>query len=467
MNRSGRIIILLFVLSLVLYCEKKHGTGKELADFSARQLPAPPAWAKNGVMYQVFPRVFTHEGTFRALQQKLNYVQNLGLDIIWLLPVYPIGEKGRKGSLGSPFSVRDFRSINPEYGTAEDFRSLVREIHQRGMKVIIGMVPNHAANDNVLMKEHPDWFMRDEQGNFTREVADWSDISDFNYENPELREYMIQTMLYWLTEFQIDGFRCDVAGMVPYDFWEEATRRLRAVKPDIYLLAEWEDPKILLAGFTSDYGWTEYHTLKAIRNGKKRTVDIVNLVAEKDARYPKNALPMRFLENHDEQRSLHEFGAAAIEAYATLLFTLPGIPLIYAGQEIGETEKPSLFDKSELSWQDADQSLLEMYRNLIQLRKQNACFTEGSFIPLQTASISGSAGAFLREDRKSVALVVCNLRSKTAEKVIVSMPDSLRKRFFDLRFANFQDAGDSLSFKEIYFPELDGFTTRVYLAEKK
>ncbi|MCK5078239.1 MAG: alpha-amylase, partial [Calditrichia bacterium] len=328
----NKVIIagLIMITLLVLYCEKKHGTGKELADFSKQSVTAAPDWAKNGILYQLFPRVFTEEGTFKALQNNLDYIQDLDVDVIWLLPIYPIGEKGKKGNLGCPFSVRDFRKINPEYGNEKDFKELVDDIHKRGMKIILGMVPNHGSNDNVLMEEHPEWFMRDENDEFIREVADWSDITVFNYDDPGLRKYLLDTYKYWIEEFDIDGYRMDVAGMVPIDFWKHTLAELRKVKPDIYFLAEWEKPEMLINGFNSDYDWTLFHLLRDIRKGKKNSTEAVEYVAQRDGRYPQNSLIMRFLENHDEQRSLNEFGKEAIEAYATFLFTLPGIPLIYA-----------------------------------------------------------------------------------------------------------------------------------------
>ncbi|GAB4368290.1 MAG: hypothetical protein Kow0042_09390 [Calditrichia bacterium] len=455
-------------LWLVLYCEKKYGTGKELADFSAYRLPPPPIWAQTGVMYQVFPRVFTPEGTFRAMMGKLDYIENLEIDIIWIMPIFPIGEKDRKGQKGSPYAVRDFRAIHPELGTEEDFRELVEEIHTRGMKVILDMVLNHAANDNPLIQEHPDWFLQDEKGNFTRENADWSDITDFNYENPRMREYMIETLIYWITRFGIDGFRCDVAGLVPLDFWQEAIPRLREVKSELYLLAEWEDPKILLSGFNSDYDWTLYYLFKDIRKGKKRTMEVVNYITERDRLYPQNALPLRFLENHDEQRSLREFGAQAIEAYATFLFTLPGIPLIYAGQEFGDPGEPEIlkYEPYTLQWISADSSLLSLYRSLIKLRKENSCFTGGNFIPLQVACLAGSVGAFLREDETSAALIVTNLQDRMAKKVILTMPDELRNRLKNYQFGNYRNRRETISPEEIYFEQIFPFETIVYLANK-
>jgi len=323
------MMMMISSLFLVLYCEKKHGTGKELEDFSSQSIVEAPHWARQGILYQVFPRVFTKQGTFSALEQKLEYIKSLEVDIIWLMPIFPIGQKGRKGVLGSPYSVSDFREINPDYGDKNDLKSLVNAIHQRDMKVILGLVPNHASNDNVLINQHPEWFERDETGNLTREVAEWSDVVDFNYQNSQMRDYMLETILYWVKEFDIDGYRFDVAGMVPIDFWEEVIPKLRSIKSDIFLLAEWEDPKLLLQGFNSEYGWTEFFLLKDIRKNKKRTVAAIDLIYEKDKQYPQNVLPMRFLENHDEERSMRVFGPEAIEAYATFLFTIPGLPLIY------------------------------------------------------------------------------------------------------------------------------------------
>jgi cyclomaltodextrinase len=458
--------LMILILSLVLYCEKKHGTGRELQDFSQEKIIPAPVWAQQGIIYQVFPRVFTHEGDFRALQQKLDYIQQLGVNILWLMPIYPIGEKDRKGTIGSPFSVKNFRKINPDYGTQEDFRNLVNEIHQRNMKVIIGIVPNHSSNDNNLMKDHPSWFMQDSLGNFTREVGGWSDITDFNYENPEMRQYMKETPIYWVKEFDVDGFRCDVAGMVPYDFWNESLKSLREVKSNIFLLAEWEDPKLLMRGFNSDYDWTLYHLLKDIREGKKKTAEAISLIQEKDSRYPQNSLPMRFLENHDEQRSLHVFGKEAMEAYATFIFMVPGIPLIYAGQEIGEERKPSLFEKSELNWTEADSSLIKMYQSLIQLRKRYSCLTNGTFFPLQTITQKGSVGAFLREDDKSIAMVVCNLDSNFSEKILIRLSEERIDQLKQFEFVNYKDSDDKLNLHNLRFEQINPLTTLVYMVQK-
>ncbi len=453
-------------LYLVLYYSKKHGSGEPLKDYSSVQLPQPPDWARSGVLYQIFPRAFSREGTFRAIQDKLKHIKKLGVNIIWLMPIYLIGKKGRKGKLGSPYSVRDLLQINPDYGTEVDFASLIKSIHEQGMKIILDIVPNHGSNDHVMMVEHPYWFSLNVEGEFSRKDLEWSDVTDYNYNDPGLHEYILDALLYWIREFDIDGYRCDVAGMVPYDFWQEALAKLRAIKNDIYLLAEWEDPEILMAGFHSDYGWTEYHCLQDIRKGKKKNSTITELIHQRDGKYPKNALPMRFLENHDEERSLSQFGPEAIEAYATLLFTLPGIPLIYAGQEMGEVKKPSLFEKSELDWDLANGNLFRMYRALIQLRKKYSCFTRGEYIPLKISSRIGKAGAFVRENQYSVALIVTNLNRDLIRNATIKIPSALGNRWKDLTFINYKDSNDTVNFDRVYFGILPGFSTLVYVMRR-
>ncbi len=459
--------VVMMFLGLILYCSQKHGDSSPLQDYSHKQVPEAPPWVKRGVIYELYFRSVTPEGTIRAAATRLESLKNLGVTVIWLMPIYPIGEKGRKGNAGSPYAVKNFREVNPEYGTPEDLKSFIHRAHQLGLRVILDIVPNHAALDNNLTQEHPDWFMRDAQGNFTREVAEWSDIIDFNYDNPQMRHYMKETFLFWIREFDVDGFRCDVAGMVPLDFWKETIPELRQVKKELYLLAEWEDPELLLAGFNSDYDWTLYHLLKDIRRAKKRTGDAIALVAEKDSLYPRGALPMRFLENHDEQRSMAVFGAPAIEAYARFIFTLPGVPLIYAGQEIGEMHRPSLFEKEPIQWEKGDRRLREMYHQLIQFRKANVALTDGEFIPLQTAMVTGSAGAFLRKKDDQVILVVTNLWPQVATDVMIFIPQTLRHTIDWNALQPVKGQPIEYAFDNLHFKAIPGFTTWVYFVNAK
>ncbi len=464
MNQHITVGILVTMLFLILYCQQKHGDSTPLKNYHHEVLPPPPDWAQNGVIYELYFRAFTPQGTIKAATMRLPELKKMGITIIWVMPIYPIGTVGRKGTAGSPYAVVDFRQVNPELGTADDFRQFVNTAHQLGLKVIMDIVPNHGAIDNVLTRKHPDWFMQDEQGNFTREVADWSDIIDFNYNNPHMRHYMRESMLFWIREFDIDGFRCDVAGMVPLDFWKETIPQLRKEKEAVYLLAEWEDPALLLAGFHSDYDWTLYHLLKDIRLEKKRTAEAITLVEEKDSLYPQNALPMRFLENHDEQRSMAVFGPAAIEAYATFLFTLPGIPLIYAGQEIGAIHRPSLFEKEPIRWAEGDTTLQQLYARLIHFRRNQPALTRGSYHPLQVAMLKGSVGAFIRQWENTVILVVSNLWGQLATDILIFLPEAL-KNISDWQPWN---SGQVKQYDgNLAIPEMPGYTTWIFLANTK
>jgi len=461
------LIIVINFLFIVLWCDRRENSDRELPDLSGKEISAPPEWARSGILYEIFPRVFCQEGTFATIEARLGHIQDLGINIIWLMPIYPIGEKHKKGTQGSPYAVKDFRAINPEYGDESDFRSLVDEIHRRNMKIILDIVPNHASHDNHLIETHPDWFMQDEQGRFTREKEEWSDVIDFNYENAHMRDYMRETLLFWIKEFDIDGYRCDVAGMVPYDFWEEAIPHLRQAKADFLLLGEWEDPEILLSGFDSDYGWTEYHALVDVRKGKLRTATALSILQEIEQKSPGNHLRLRFLENHDQKRSMEVFGAQAIEAYASLLFTLPGLPLMYAGQEIGEMETPSLFETSTIQWQKGDSALITMYRELIHLRKSTSCLMQGNFVQLPVASLSGSVGAFVRWDESSAALIISNLRNKTAEKIVISLSSEQQALFDAYSWIGYKSTGDPPDFQELYFDKIEGFKTRIYIGKKR
>lgn len=458
---------ILIIQSLNISCGKTEVGKKQIPDFSQYTVTSLPDFAQNSVIYELYVRSFTPEGTFQAVEKRIPYLKKLGVDIIWFMPIYPIGEKGRKGKLGSPYAVKDFRAINPEFGDFNSYKHLVDELHKAGFKVILDFVPNHAANDNVLTGEHPEWFIKDQSGNFTREVADWSDVIDFNYSQPELQEYIIESMLYWIKSFGIDGFRCDVAGMVPYEFWEKAIPRLKAVKPDLYLLAEWEDPELLVKGFHSDYDWTLYDLLRNIRAGKARTSAAIEAIYRKESHYPKNALPLRFLENHDKQRSMKVFGVEAIDAYAKFLFTLPGIPLIYAGQEIGETHRPSLFEKDAIQWSQGDSALLELYTNLVRIRKSHPCFTHGNFQPLQVTMLDGALGAFFRESDECASIVLTNLRAESVNRWMVTIPDTLSAQWGNIPFVNVNDSSDAIQLtKNLSGKSFLPFTTKIYVARK-
>jgi glycosidase len=253
--------IILFGLMIMLVagigCTPKQPTG---------QLPQEPVfkhleWTKNANIYEVNIRQYTPEGTFNAFAQHLTRLKGMGVDILWFMPINPISEKNRKGPLGSYYAVADYQKVNPEFGNLDDFKNLVNQAHELGMKVIVDWVANHTGWDNWLIEKHPDWYTHDDSGQILAPVADWTDVADLNYDNADLRKYMIESLEYWIKEADIDGYRCDVAGMVPLDFgWKPS--KLDAIKP-VFMLAEWEAPEAHLA-FDMTYGWEFHHIMNEI-----------------------------------------------------------------------------------------------------------------------------------------------------------------------------------------------------------
>ncbi|MCX8056168.1 MAG: alpha-amylase family glycosyl hydrolase [Ignavibacteria bacterium] len=359
---------------------KFYQTEKELFETKISKSTArkSPAWVSEGIIYEIFPRSFTKEGNFKALINKLPYLKELGVTILWLMPIHPIGELKRKGSLGSPYSVKDYYAVNPEYGTKEDFRKFVNEAHKLGFKVIIDEVLNHCAWDNELVKKHPEWFTKDKNGNLIPPNSDWTDVVDFNYDNPQLRKYMIEMLKYWVREFDIDGFRMDVSELVPTDFWEEARTELEKIKPQFWL-SEGTLPEHHLKAFDMTYSWNIYDLFKPILQGERLPNTILNSLKIEEYTFPKNSLRMRFNENHDKVRATEVFGYDGSLITAGLVFALNGVPLVHAGQEVGEKKFSSLFEKTEINWQ-TDLNKNEHYqliKKLIELRKRNSKLSLG------------------------------------------------------------------------------------------
>ncbi len=412
-----RKVIFMSLYALLIGDYNLYGIPDEKEDWHHKQGPAAPEWIDEGPLYEIFVRAFSEQGTFKQVEQRLNYLQELGVGTIWLMPVYPIGEKGRKGKLGSPYSVRDYYEVNPELGSKEDLHRLIRSVHRRGMHIIVDMVANHVSNDYVEMRDKPNLFSRDAQGNFTREVADWSDVTDFDYSRPETRAYMMEVMKYWIKEFDFDGFRCDVAGMVPIDFWEEAVAELKKIKPDIYMLAEWEDPAMHAKAFHSTYDWMLYHLLKDIRDGKKPASMAPEWVEEKRSFYPQNALPLRFIENHDEERAAKVFGKEGFKPFAAFIFSIYGVPLIYNGQEWGETEKPTLFDKVSIDWHNQDTMILDFYKKLNRLRRTHPALRSPELQIIKNDQPE-KVISFRKESKGETLIVVLNTSD---EKIVVAL----------------------------------------------
>jgi cyclomaltodextrinase / maltogenic alpha-amylase / neopullulanase len=350
-------------------------------DFSREQARESPAWVSDAVIYQIFPRNFSPEGNFNAITAQLDRLKELGVTILWLMPIHPIGQEKKKGTIGSPYAVRDYYAINPDYGVKEDLQRLVRETHRRGMKIIIDIVANHTSWDSVMMKT-PEFYTRDSQGRIQPPVPDWADVADLNYENPKLRDYIIDMLKYWLREFDLDGFRCDVAGFVPTDFWERARTELEKIKPDIVMLAEWHSPDLMVKAFDLDYAWPFHSAIMDVIFGTRPATALRETWIEERAKFPRNALHMRFSDNHDERRAIVRFGERAALAASALVFTMDGAPLLYNGMEVGDTTEsgaPALFEKLPVFWQIAERrpEFPRFYKQIIALRRQHAALRQG------------------------------------------------------------------------------------------
>lgn len=313
------------------------------------------------VIYEVFARAY---GGFKAVEKDIERIRDLGVNTIWFMPVHPTGILNRKGTLGSPYAIRDYRDIDPQLGSMADFKRLISEIHSLGLKVMMDVVFNHMAADSVLLK-HPDWFLHDDNGP-TRKVPDWMDVIDFDFSNYELVEYLVETLKFWVKEFDVDGFRCDVAGLVPITFWNRARVELSEIKKLIWL-SESKEPYLYQA-FDLTYDYDSYDLLKAHFEGKKSLVDYVNHFEYQKRAFDGN-VKLRFLENHDQQRIAHYVQKNKLRAWTVFLAVQRGALLLYNGQELALDEKPDIFSEYRLDFSKGDLEFEEFVKSLLELRK--------------------------------------------------------------------------------------------------
>lgn len=337
-----------------------------------------PDWSKNSTIYEVNIRQYTPEGTFKAFESHLPRLKAMGVDIIWLMPIHPIGVKNRKGTLGSYYSVKDYLAVNPEFGTMDDFKSLIKKIHASGMHVIIDWVANHSAWDNKLVTEHPEWYSKNNEGNFQPTPwYDWDDIIDFDYEQPELRKYMTEALKFWVSETDIDGYRCDVAGFIPVDFWDNVRVELEAIKP-VFMLAEWEDRDMLKNAFDMTYAWTLWNKLREIAKEGKPVGGLIEYMAHDVSTFPRDGYKMTFTDNHDknswEGNQYSNFGPA-LETCIVFAATVNGMPLVYSGQEAGLDRSLRFFDKDTIIWKNHRNE--QLYTQLFDLKHKNQALWNG------------------------------------------------------------------------------------------
>jgi glycosidase len=350
-------------------CHKKEAVANASVLDSIDYEKKVPEWASHANIYEVNVRQYTPEGTFKAFQQHLPRLKQMGVEILWLMPINPIGEKNRKGSLGSYYSVKNYTAVNPEFGTEADLKNLVAEAHKQGMHVIIDWVANHTAWDNVWVKDHPDWYTKDSLGHFTPPAGtDWADVIDLNYDNAELRKAMIDAMSYWVKNCDIDGFRCDVAGMVPLSFWQHARKAIDELKPGCFFLAEDGEPRIHKA-FDMTYDWQLKDVMNDMAKGKKDVTDLIKLFESEAKKFKIDDLRMQFTTNHDENTwsgtEYERLGAKAVDAFTVLTYMVPGIPLTYTGQEEPMNKRLRFFDKDTVGFKNyARQSFIQKLNQL-------------------------------------------------------------------------------------------------------
>lgn len=376
------------------------------------------SWSHKAVLYEMNVRQLTQEGTFKAAIKHLPLLKNVGIDAIWLMPIYPIGNVNRKGSLGSYYSISDYCAINPEFGTMEDFDAFVNEAHKLGMKVILDWVANHTARDAKWLTDKPlDWYERDEQG-AAKIPWDWNDTAKLNYENHDVWQGQIEAMKFWL-KHNVDGFRCDMAMLVPIEFWQEVRRELESLKSDIFFLAEAEGNEFFNEAFNACYGWEIHHTMCDIAQGKCRVWALRDKIYKELECYPTFATKMLFTSNHDENSwsgSEYERMGAAVEVMTALTFTLPkNLPLIYTGQEYGYDHSFEFFDKDAMPKMEENDTT-ELYRKLSELRHSfsalHSANAGGSFIEINN-NAPDCLLTFVREDAQGRVVMVANLSPYT------------------------------------------------------
>ncbi|HEY3928589.1 MAG TPA: alpha-amylase family glycosyl hydrolase [Candidatus Koribacter sp.] len=376
-----------------------------------------PEWSKNAVIYELNTRQFTAEGTIRSAEQQLPRLKELGIDIVWLMPVQPIGEKNRKGKLGSPYAVQDYLKVNPDLGTLDDLKHFVHTAHELGMHVILDWVANHTAWDNVLVKEHPEWYAKDWKGDFmTTPWEDWGDIIDLDYSQQGLRRYMANAMKYWVREADIDGFRCDVAGYVPLDFWNNARKELDAIKP-MFMLAEWETRDLHADAFDMTYAWTWYDEVGKIVRGEAGDLGgLTHYYSLNQKAWPPNIMRMLFTSNHDknswEGTEFEQFGDG-LHAAMVLSFVSDGMPLIYNGQEAGNRKRLKFFERDPIDWREDPNG--ELYKKLIALKHEHTALWNahwGSPMVQIVNSAPEEVFSFVRQNEHEKVLAVFNFSAQ-------------------------------------------------------
>lgn len=403
------LLIAVALFSLTLVAQKRKTKAIALPSVSNKMM-------ENAVIYEANIRQYSAEGTFAAFAKDIPQLKKLGVKILWIMPIHPIGVEKRKEGLGSYYSVKDYRGINPEFGTLTDFKNLVKKAHQNGMYVIIDWVANHSAWDNAMVYNHPDYYAKDKDGNMISPF-DWTDVVKLNYDNANLRKQMIADMHYWVKEANIDGFRCDVAMEVPRDFWEDASTQLNKTKP-VFMLMEAEQPNLMEKAFDMQYGWEFHHIMNDIYKGKKTVADIDTYMLHRKDKYQKDDIDMLFTSNHDENSwngTEYERMGDAVETFAALTYMLPGMALIYNGQEYDFNRRLKFFIKDEITPKTIGK-MYPIYEKLGKLKNNNSALNGGknpaNYTRIKTSNDSKIL-AFERSKNNDKVIFIANLSNET------------------------------------------------------
>lgn len=344
----------LFILSLIILASCKTETKDIQSNENTMDSikPISNEALESAIIYEANIRQYSPEGTFSKFTEDIPKLKELGVKIIWVMPIYPISTTKSKGSLGSYYAISDYTKVNPEFGNLDDVKNLVNTAHKNGMYVILDWVANHTGWDHVWLKSHPEYYTKNEKGEITHTVGtDWTDVADLNYDNKEMRKEMLENMKYWLKEADVDGFRCDVAGMVPLDFWENTVTELKKIKP-VFMLAEGWEPNLLENAFDMGYSWDTHHRMNAIAQGKETVKNWDDRMTQIDTLYQKDDILMNFITNHDENSwsgTVKERMGDASEVMLALSYCAPGMPLIYSGQEYDLNKRLRFFEKDTIS----------------------------------------------------------------------------------------------------------------------
>ena len=346
-----RTITLIIVLAILVSCKPETKKEQKTENNSEVLQPISDVDLETAVIYEANIRQYSLEGTFNEFTKDIPKLKELGVKIIWLMPIYPISTTKSKGTLGSYYAISDYTKVNPEFGEITDVENLIKTAHKNGMYVILDWVANHTGWDHVWLKEHPEYYTKNEKGEITHTVGtDWTDVADLNYDNLEMRAEMLKDMKYWVEELDVDGFRCDVAGMVPVDFWEHTVAELKKVKP-IFMLAEAWEPNLMENAFDMAYGWDTHHKMNHIAQGKENVKNWDDRMIQIDTMYQSDDILMNFITNHDENSwngTVRERLGAASEVMLALAYCAPGMPLIYSGQEYDMDKRLLFFEKDTI-----------------------------------------------------------------------------------------------------------------------